>query len=80
MGAAVIAGCNTPPVFEATEHDLNLMELFIQGFAVGRRRSALAARRDARRYVSCLEGGSQLVRILALIADKALCARRQVRT
>lgn len=49
MGAAIVPHGDAAPVFEATEHDLDFMALFIQGFIVVDRDFAVLFTRNAGR-------------------------------
>ncbi len=48
MGAAVVPHRNTPPILDAAEHDLDLVTLCVEWFAVATLLLAVVTRRDAR--------------------------------
>ena len=47
MGAAIIAGCNAPPILEFSEHACDLVALAIERFGIGAFGFTAPAGRDA---------------------------------
>ena len=47
MGATVVSGVDTPPVFEAPEHVFDLMALFVENGVMGDRGFAVGFGRNA---------------------------------
>ena len=74
MGAAVVPHRNTPPILDATEHDLDLVALFVELFAVATLLLAVAARREARRDTVLLQGGDQPVGVIPTVGNPMLCS------
>jgi len=74
VGAAVVPHRNTPPILDATEHDLDLVSLFVELFVVAALLLAVVARRDARRDTVLLQGGDQPVGVIPTVGDQMLCS------
>ncbi len=69
-GEPVVSSCNTPPVFEATEHALDDIATAI-GRAVERIDDvAGSATRDNRLDMSVLEPGAQFIGIVGFVGDQ----------
>ena len=79
MGAAVIACGDPPPVLKPSEHNFDLMALFIQRFAIGFRSLPTSSRRDTRRDPFRSESGAIFVAVIAFVADKNFGVLRQSR-
>lgn len=80
VGAAVIVCCDAPPIFELAEHVLDLMALFVFGFAIGGRKVPAFAGWNANRHSLGFKGGAILIGIIALVGDhRRLGAARQGR-
>lgn len=79
MGAPVIARCDTPPVFEPSEHDLDLVPLFVERFAKVSRRAPPFPGRDAGLNVFGAQGAAELIAVITFVADQRFCAFRQRR-
>ena len=71
MGAAVISCGYAPPVFEPAEHVVDLMALFIEGFAVSGRMVAPFSWWNAGRYSLGFQRGSEFVAVIPLVTDQA---------
>ena len=70
VGAAVITGCDTPPILEPPEHVFYLMALFVLDFAKYRRVFPTLARWNAGGDAFCFEGGAILIGIVTLVSDQ----------
>lgn len=79
MGAAIITSSDTPPVFEPSEHNLNLMPLFVESFAKLCRMAPSLARGNAGLNAFGDKSAAKLIAIVALVADQGFRALRQRR-
>ncbi len=70
MGASVISGCDTPPVFEFSKHILYFMVGFIEFLAVGLRIVPPFARWNAGLDALGLEGLAKLIAVIAFVTDQ----------
>lgn len=67
MSAAVVPHGNTAPILDATAHDLDLVALFVEWFAVAALLLAVVARRDARCDTVLLQGGDQPIGVIPTV-------------
>jgi|GEM_PF-4114735 len=79
MGATVISCCHAPPVFQSAKHVFDFMPLFIQGFAISRRKVAALSGRNTGRYSFGLEGGTKFVAVIAFVTNQTRSTVRQSR-
>jgi hypothetical protein len=74
--ASVITGCYASPVFEASEHVLDLIALFVLGFAEVSRCFPALARWNAGGNFLGLEGVSIVVAVVSFISDQGFGCRQ----
>lgn len=79
MGAAVISGGYTPPIFEAPEHIFDLMTLFVEGFVEAGREVTPLSWRDARRDPLGEQSLSEFIAVIALVTKQVSRPLRQCR-
>jgi len=79
MGAAVISGCDAPPVFEPSKHDLDFVPLFIELLTKISWRASAFTRRNTGLNAFGGESAAKLIAIVALVADQRFCAIGQRR-
>lgn len=77
MGAAVKAHRDAPPVFQSGEHVLDLMAPFIERLVVVDRLFAVLGRRNARLDPSLVQGGAEMVAVVAAVADQGAAWRQR---
>ena len=70
MGASIVACGDASPVFEPPEHVLDLMALFIEGFAIASGKVSSPARRDAGYYPPDVQRGSEFIAVVSFIRDQ----------
>ena len=70
MGTAVIAHGDAAPVLDATEHDLDVMALFVEEFAVPGLFPAAFAWRDTRRDAFFLQRSTEPVGVVATVGNQ----------
>lgn len=76
MAAAVIPHGDPAPVLDAIEHDLDLVTLFIDGFAVTQPVLPVLARRDAGGDTPFFQRRPEPVGAIAAVGDQLLCFRQ----
>jgi hypothetical protein len=64
MGATVVSGVDTPPVFEAPEHVFDLMALFVEDGVMGDRGFPVGFRRNAGEDAALGESGAEPVGVV----------------
>jgi len=69
VSSAVISGSDAPPIFQSPEHVLDLMALFILGFAIFRRGLPAFALRNTGFYPLSFKRSSVFIGIVALVRD-----------
>lgn len=67
MSTTIISCCDPPPIFEPTEHNFDLIALFIHGCAIARRRFATLTRRNTRGYAFGRESLAIGITVIALV-------------
>lgn len=72
MGASVVAGGDAAPVFEAAEHTLDLVAVFVEFGVVFDRVLSMSASGDAGRDTLGGQGGAEPVAIVAPVSDQAV--------
>jgi len=70
MRASIIACGDASPVFEPAKHVLDLMALFIEGFAITSGKVSSPARWDAGRYPPGVQRSSELITVVPFICDQ----------
>lgn len=71
MGASVVAGVDTPPVLEPTEHVLDLGALAVEGYVVRGGDFAVGRSRDAGGDATLGQRGAEPVGIVATIGGQS---------
>lgn len=67
LWASVVAGRDTPPIFEPVEHDLDAVSPFVTARVVFDRRLALLPTGDASAYPLVLQSFSEPVSVISTI-------------
>jgi hypothetical protein len=70
MGAAVIAHRDPSPVFQSGKHVLDLIAPFVERLVVVDRLFAVLGRRNARLDPTLVQGGAEMVAVVATVADQ----------
>ena len=70
MGATVVSGVDAPPVFEPSEHVLDLVALFVEDDVMWDRDLPVGFRRNAGGDAARGEGGAEPVGVVTLVGEK----------
>jgi len=77
MCTAVIACCDTPPIFQSSKHIFDFMPLFIRGFGVSSRKVPALSRRYTGCYSFGFQSGAKFIAVIAFVAKQSRCTIRQ---
>ena len=73
MCASVVASCDTPPVFEFREEVLDLVSIFVCGFAINDCFFAIFLRRNAWCDLPFVQHFADFVTVISAICDQGFC-------
>src|SRR5271156_5866373 len=76
VGAAVVAGVDAPPIFEATKHVFDPVTLFVEDGVIGDGDLPIGFRGDAGGEAALGEGSAEPIGVVALSARSSLASGR----
>ena len=78
MGASIVAGVDTSPVFETAEHVFDFVPLAVENSVVADRRLAVCSAWNAGRDAALLESFAEPVGVLASVGEQFFCGGQRV--